>query len=80
MAKGKKGTSSFLSDNDEEPPQPSPEILLRIIPLIPALGIEEPPISVVIDEESPQFRAALARRIAQLQVLRDESPITDNPL
>ena len=45
-----------------------------------ALGIEEPPIGDVIDEESPQFWAALDRRIAQIQLLIDESPIIDNPL
>ena len=79
MAKGKKGPGLFSSKDDEEPPQPPPEQLIPTLPLTPALGIEEPPIGVVIDEESPQFRAALDRRIAQIQLLRDESPI-DNPL
>ena len=79
MAKGRKGPGPFSSEEDDEPPQPNPEPLIPILPLIPALGIEEPPIGVVIDEESPQFRAALDRRIAQIQLLRDESPIIDNP-
>ena len=81
MAKGKKGPGPFSSEDDEEPPQPPIEQqLIPILPLTPALGIEEPPIGAVIDEESPQFRAALDRRIAQLQLLIDESPIIDNPL
>ena len=80
MAKGKKGPGPFTSEDDEEPSQPPPETDIPTLPLIPALGIEEPPIGVVIDEESPQFGAALDRRIAQLQFLRDESPIIDNPL
>ena len=80
MAKGRKGPGPFTSEDDEEPPLPTHQPLIPTLPLIPALGIEEPPIGVVIDEESPQFRAALDRRIAQLQLLRDESPIIDNPL
>ena len=80
MVKGKKGPGPFSSEDDEEPPMSTPQPLISILPLTPALGIEEPPIGVVIDEESPQFRAALDRRIAQLQLLIDESPITDNPL
>ena len=80
MAKGKKGPGPFSSEDDEEPPQPPIEQIIPIFPLTPALGIEEPPIGVVIDEESPQFREALDRRIAQLQLLIDESPIIDNPL
>ena len=80
MVKGKKGPGPFSSEDDEEPPQPSPETLIPTLPLTPSLGIEEPPIGVVIDEGSPQFRAALDRRIAQIQLLRDESPIIDNPL
>ena len=80
MAKGKKGPGPFSSEDDEEPPPPPIEQLTSTLPLTPALGIEEPPIGVVIDEESPQFRAALDRRIAQIQLLRDESPIIDNPL
>ena len=59
---------------------PTPQPLIPTLPLIPALGIEEPPIDDVIDEKSPQFRAALDRRIAQIQLLRDESLIIDNPL
>ena len=80
MAKGKKGQGPFSSEEDDEPPLPTPDPLIPTLPLIPALGIEEPPIGVVIDEESPQFRAALDRRIAQIQLLRDKSPIIDNPL
>ena len=80
MAKGKKGPGPFSSEDDEEPPQPPLEQIIPTLPLTPALGIEEPPIGVVIDEESPQLRAALVRRIAQLQLLIDESPIIDNPL
>ena len=80
MAKGKKGPGPFSSEDDEEPLQPPIEQILPILPLTPALGIEEPPIGVVIDEGSPQFRAALDGRIAQLQLLIDESPIIDNPL
>ena len=80
MAKGRKGPGPFSSEDDEESP-PSPiEPIIPIIPLTPVLGIEEPPIGVVIDEESPQFRAALDRRVAQIQLLKDESPIIDNPL
>ena len=59
MAKGRKGPGPFSSEDDEEPPPPPNEQLIPTIPLTPALGIEEPPIGVVIDEESPQFRAAL---------------------
>ena len=80
MAKGKKGPGPFSSEDDEEPPQPSPENLIPTFLLTPALGIEEPPTGDVINEESPQFQAALDRRIAQIQLLRDESPIIDNPL
>ena len=80
MVKGKKGPGPFSSEEDDEPPQPTPNPIIPTLPLTPALGIEEPPIGVVIDEESPQFRAALDRRIAELQLLRDESPIIDNPL
>ena len=80
MAKGKKGPGPFTSKEDEEPPQPTPDPLTPTLLLTPALGIEESPIGDVIDEESPQFRAALDRRIAQIQLLRDESPIIDNPL
>ena len=80
MAKGKKGLGPFSSEDDEEPPQPPPEQLIPTLPLTPALEIEEPPVGVVIDEESPQLRAALDRRITQIQLLRDESPIIDNPL
>ena len=69
MAKGKKGPGPFSSEEDEEPPMPTPQPIIPILPLTPALGIEEPPIGVVIDEESPQFRAALDRRIAQIQLL-----------
>ena len=80
MAKGKKGPGPFSSADGEEPLQPPPEQLIPTIILTPALGIEESPICVVIDEESPQFRRALDRRIAQLQLLIDKSPIIDNPL
>ena len=80
MVKGNNGPGPFSSEDDEEPPQPPPEQLIPTLSLTPALGIEEPSIGVVIDEESPQFRAALDRRIAQIQLLRDESPIIDNPL
>ena len=80
MVKGKNGPGPFTSEDDEEPPLPTPQPLIPTLPLTPALGFEEPPIGVVIDEESPQFRAALDRRIAELQLLRDESPIIDNPL
>ena len=80
MAKGKKGPGPFSSEDDEEPLQPSLGTLIPTLPLTPALGTEEPPIGDVIDEESPQFRAALDRRIAQIQLLRDERPIIDNPL
>ena len=80
MAKGRKGPGPFSSEEDEEPPQPNPEPIIPTLPRTPALGIEKPPIGVVIDEESSQFRAALDRRIAQLQLLIDESPIIDNPL
>ena len=80
MAKGRTGPGQFSSEEDDEPPQPNPEPLIPTLPLIPALGIEEPPIGDVIDEESPQFRVALDRRIAQIQLLRDESPNKDNPL
>ena len=80
MVKGKKSPGPFTSEDDEEPTPPPPEPIIPIILLTTALGIEEPPIGVVTDEESHQFRAALARRIAQLQVLRDDSPIIDNPL
>ena len=59
---------------------PTLDPVIPTIPLIPALEIEKPPIGDVIDEESPQFRAALDRRIAQIQLLRDVSPIIDNPL
>ena len=61
MAKGRKGPGPFSSEDDEELPLPPNEQLIPTLPLIPALGIEEPPIGVVIDEESPQFRAALDR-------------------
>ena len=80
MVKGKKGPGPFTSEEDEEPPMPTPQPLIPTLPLTPALGIEEPPIGVVIDEGSPKFRAASDRRIAQLQLLIDESPIIDNPL
>ena len=72
MAKGKKGPGPFSSEDDEEPPPPPIETLIPTLPLTTALEIEEPPIGVVIDEESPQFRAALDRRIALLQLLIDE--------
>ena len=80
MAKGRKGPGPFSSEDDEESSPPPNEQLIPTLPLTPALGIEEPLIGVVIDEESPQFRAALDRRVAQLQLLKDESPIIDNPL
>ena len=80
MVKEKKGLGPLSSEEDEEPPQHPPKPVTPTFFLIPALGIKAPPIGDVIDEESPQFRAALDRRIAQLQVLRDESPIIDNPL
>ena len=80
MVKGKKGPGPFSLEEDEESPQPTPDPLTPTLPLTPALGIEEPLIGDVIDEESPQFRAALDRRFAQIQLLRDESPIRDNPL
>ena len=72
MAKGKKGPGPFSSEDDEESPPPSIEQLIPTFPLTPALGTEEPPIGVVIDEESPQFRAALDRRIALVSVFLDE--------
>ena len=75
MVKGKKGPGPLTSEDDQEPMPLPPQPNTPTFPLIPALGIEEPPIGVVIDEESPLFRAALAGRIAQLQVLRDESSI-----
>ena len=80
MAKGKKGPGPFTSKDDEEPPMPTSDPLIPTLLLTPALGIEEPSIGDVIGEESPQFRPALDRRIAQIQLLRDESPIIDNPL
>ena len=80
MAKGKKGPGPFSSEDDEEPTQLPIEQLIPTLPLTSALRIEEPPIGVVIDEESPQFREALDRRITQLQLLIGESPIIDNPL
>ena len=81
MVKGKKGPGPISSEEDEEPPLPpllTIDTLIPTLPLTPALGIEEPSIDDVIDEESPQLRAALDRRIAQIQLLRDESPIIDN--
>ena len=80
MVKGKKGPGPLSSEEDEEPPLPNPDTLIPNLPLTPASGIAEPPIDGEIDEESPQFRAALDRRIAQIQLLKDESPIIDNPL
>ena len=72
MVKGKKGPGPFSLEEDEEHPLPTPDPLIPTLPLTPALGIEEPPIGVVIDEESPQFRAALDRRIALVSVFLDE--------
>ena len=80
MVKGKKCPGPLSSEEDEEPPLIPIDTVIPTLPLIPALGIEEPHIDDVIDEESPQFRAALDRWIAQIQLLRDESPIIDNPL
>ena len=80
MVKGKKCPGPLSSEEDEEPPLIPIDTLIPTLPLIPAFGIEEPPIDDVIDEESPKFRAALDRWIAQIQLLRDESPIIDNPL
>ena len=46
MAKGKKGPGPFTSEDDEEPPQPPPETDTPTLPLIPALGIEEPQLGI----------------------------------
>ena len=69
MVKGKKGPGPFTSEEDEEPLLPTPDPVITTLLLIPALRIEEPPIDDVIDEGSPQFRAALDRRNAQIQLL-----------